>query len=362
MESHMNLEEEFLGQEEDLAFEPTDTDAPIGYRALCNQLDTMWSMTHGFSVIDLENNYFLVQFKLASDVHYVLTQRPWTVLGHYLVVQRWSPSFDCTKEEIDSAIVWIRLPGMALHYYHKRVLRILGQLIRTVVRIDYNTKSATRGKFARIAVEVALNKPLLSQFFLDGKIQKRSLDDNSQGVEAATVTDANSKGDVADGIESTSGINPKFGPWMVVTRKGKNRGVKESANLRDNGQGNWSSFGKESRYGILAEEIDKIQEEDPKGDTPSALNNHVPATSHNFVYSKPPKTPNHHMKKQAHTQLNDRGNQDAMAPNNATPSHLPDSTRPTPMQSQRKLRTQHANQLRHSNPTTVTTSLNLLFH
>lgn len=25
MESHMNLEEEFLGQEEDLAFEPTDT-------------------------------------------------------------------------------------------------------------------------------------------------------------------------------------------------------------------------------------------------------------------------------------------------------------------------------------------------
>lgn len=308
MESHMNLEEEFLGQEEDLAFEPADIvlasadnipsisfsekihaqlirpwqhavivkllGRPIGYRALCNRLDTMCSMTHGFSVIDLENNYFLVRFKLTSDVDYVLTQGPWTVLGHYLVVQRWSPSFDCTMEEIDSAIVWIRLPGMALHYYHKRVLRILGQLIGTVVRIDYNTESATRGKFARIAVEVALNKPLVSQFFLDGKIQKveyeslphicficgkyghfrelcpeRSLDDNNQGVEAATVTDANSKGDAVDGIRSTSGINPKFGPWMVLTRKGKNRGVKESANLRDNGQGNWSSFGKASRYG-----------------------------------------------------------------------------------------------------------------
>ncbi|KAK9187738.1 hypothetical protein WN944_019137 [Citrus x changshan-huyou] len=49
-------------------------------------------------------------------------------------------------------------------------------------------------------------------------------------------------------------------------------------------------------------------------------------------------------------------------PNNAIPSHLPDSTQPTPMQSQRKLRTQHANQIRHSNPTIVTTSLNLLFH
>lgn len=51
-----------------------------------------------------------------------------------------------------------------------------------------------------------------------------------------------------------------------------------------------------------------------------------------------------------------------MAPNNAIPSHLPDSTRPTPMQSQHKLRTQHANQLRHSNPATITTSQNPLFH
>ncbi|KDO50221.1 hypothetical protein CISIN_1g0394271mg, partial [Citrus sinensis] len=41
-----------------------------------------------------------------------------------------------------------------------------------VVRIDYNTESMTRGKITRIAVEVTLSKPLVSQFLLDGKVQK----------------------------------------------------------------------------------------------------------------------------------------------------------------------------------------------
>ena len=91
---------------------------------------------------------------------------------------------------------------------------------------------------------MAFNEPLVSYFFSDGKIQKvkyeslphicflcgkyghfrelcpeRSLDDNSQGVEVTTVTDANSKADAAVSIRSTSRNNPEFGPWMVVLEK-----------------------------------------------------------------------------------------------------------------------------------------------
>ncbi|KAH9673087.1 reverse transcriptase domain-containing protein [Citrus sinensis] len=61
---------------------------------------------------------------------------------------------------------------MPLHYYHKRVLRILGEVVGRVIRIDYNTEAAKRGKFARVAVEICLNKPLVSQFQLNGKIQR----------------------------------------------------------------------------------------------------------------------------------------------------------------------------------------------
>lgn len=134
---------------------------------------------------------------------------------------------------------------MPLHYYHKRILRMLGHVIGNVVRTDYNTESASRGKFARIAVELDLAKPLYSQFLLDGKVQKveyenlpticfecgkyghlssscseNKSNENLSGAE--NVQAENNLGTRAAPPQSThSSGNPKFGPRMVVSRKGK---------------------------------------------------------------------------------------------------------------------------------------------
>lgn len=86
-------------------------------------------------------------------------------MGHYLTIQPWTLDFDSATDVIDKVPAWIRLLGMALHYYHKTVLRRLGQMIGRVIRIDYNTASATTGKFARIAIVINLNKSLVSQFY-----------------------------------------------------------------------------------------------------------------------------------------------------------------------------------------------------
>lgn len=45
----------------------------IVYKVLCSCLEALWGMSNGFSVIDLENNYFLVRFKTVSDAQHVLT-------------------------------------------------------------------------------------------------------------------------------------------------------------------------------------------------------------------------------------------------------------------------------------------------
>lgn len=129
----------------------------MGYRALCSRLESLRGMCKGFSVIDLENDFYLVRFKTETDAHHALTQGPWTILGHYLTVQPWHLRFESSTETIDSIIAWIRLLGMPFHYYHKCILKMLGLIIGKVLRIDYNTESATRGKFARIAVQVALS-------------------------------------------------------------------------------------------------------------------------------------------------------------------------------------------------------------
>lgn len=51
----------------------------IGYKVLCNRLEALWNMSYDFSVIDLENNYFLVRFKREFDAQHVLTQGLWIV-------------------------------------------------------------------------------------------------------------------------------------------------------------------------------------------------------------------------------------------------------------------------------------------
>lgn len=157
MKSHKDKEKEMFGRDEDLDLNPEDVfftntepmpsiafsmkvreqlikpwqnavvvkllGRHIGYQALCNRLESMWNVASGFNIIDLENDYYLVCFKNAGDAYYALINGPWTIMGHYLTMQPWSPHFDSSKGEIDRVVAWVRLPGMALHYYHKKILR-----------------------------------------------------------------------------------------------------------------------------------------------------------------------------------------------------------------------------------------------
>ena len=204
-------------------------------------------------------------------------------------MQPWSPHFDSSKGEIDKVVAWIRLPGMALHYYHKKILRRLGQIIGSVIRIDYNTESVQRGKFARIVVEIDLKSPLISQFHLDGKVQRVEYENlpvicfhcGKYGHYKDDCSDKESNGLTEDEVtipgdpeeqqwkskaENDSRNEPKFGPWMVVARKGKPRVVKESNSNQATGQVLRGKYGKESRFNILANLGDKESNHEEKQD------------------------------------------------------------------------------------------------
>ncbi|XP_050207401.1 uncharacterized protein LOC126656823 [Mercurialis annua] len=278
---------------------------PIGFRNFCNRLENMWNFTQGFDVIDVENDFFLVKLKSDCDVEAVLTWGPWVMLGHYLSVQSWKEDFNCSMGCVQSIQAWIRLPGMPIHYYNKKVLRFIGQMVGKVVKIDYCTEIAERGKFARIAVEVDLTKPLVAQFLIDVRVQKveyecmpricfncgkfghvkdncpeivridpkvveayaRARDEKARMV---VTGDTSMAGTGVDGETAEVNVQmekekiSKYGPWMIVGRRGKtiptqNRGrgnqghgLKKDTNftgsrfhiLEDNDRGNTVEVGK----------------------------------------------------------------------------------------------------------------------
>ncbi|XVF06930.1 hypothetical protein REPUB_Repub06bG0093500 [Reevesia pubescens] len=144
----------------------------ISYTYLCNKVKQIWSFKGKFEVVDMDHGYYCIRFGLRLDYNFVLTNDPWLIADHYLTIRRWTPGFRSEEATIDSVAAWIRFPGMPLEYYDNTILRRLGDEIGRSVRIDRTTSNMSRGKFARMCVELDLNKPLVSKIFIGGRWQK----------------------------------------------------------------------------------------------------------------------------------------------------------------------------------------------
>ncbi|KAI9111837.1 hypothetical protein K1719_017527 [Acacia pycnantha] len=92
-----------------------------------------------YQLVDMEGGFYFASFDLEEDYMKVLTGGPWMVFG------------------------------LSFRYYHKSTLRAIGKLLGDVVKLDYTTKTSGRGRYARIAVIVDLQNPLIPWIKVDGR-------------------------------------------------------------------------------------------------------------------------------------------------------------------------------------------------
>ncbi|KAG8490393.1 hypothetical protein CXB51_013711 [Gossypium anomalum] len=69
-------------------------------------------------------------------------------------------------------LAWIRLPSLPGHLYKRKIIEAIGSLIGKVVKLDVQTDNQTRERFARLAVYINLEEPLISQVLVDGVVQR----------------------------------------------------------------------------------------------------------------------------------------------------------------------------------------------
>ncbi|CAL1375631.1 unnamed protein product [Linum trigynum] len=134
-------------------------------------------------------------------------------------------------------IVWVQLPALKVHFYHKEVLTVLGNLIGRTIKLDYHTLTRQRAKFARLAVEVDLSKPLVPRIWLDDEWQKVEFE-NLPVVcfECGKIGHSTDSCPLLQPTESPAALpllggtstetrpalteeNLGYGPWMLVSRK-----------------------------------------------------------------------------------------------------------------------------------------------
>ncbi|KAJ4850979.1 hypothetical protein Tsubulata_046667 [Turnera subulata] len=112
------------------------------------------------------------KFEKKQDYIHSLVCGPWSVFNSVLCVFPWRSDFSTTAGRVEKAVVWVRFPDFPLHIYHSSILNTLGDLVGETVKIDQARREHQRGRFAKIAVEVDLTKPLKGTIVFQGKEQK----------------------------------------------------------------------------------------------------------------------------------------------------------------------------------------------
>ena len=132
--------------------------------------------------------------------------------------------------------VWIRFPKLPIEFYDREVLKEIGSAIGPVLRIDSYTASGSRGSYARLCVQVNLEKPLINMVRI-GKCRQVMM---YEGISALCFScgrlghtqnkccnsikqdekkDEGNDGEKDQVCSQVSQPNPNYGPWMLVTRK-----------------------------------------------------------------------------------------------------------------------------------------------
>ncbi|KAL5742374.1 hypothetical protein ACOSP7_029106 [Xanthoceras sorbifolium] len=202
---------------------------------MIQKLTQKWSLVGQWQLTDLEDGYFVARFQFVADLEYVLTEGPWMVTNQYLVVQRWRPNFVPGEEPIRVMPVWLRLSGLPMEWVDAGFLWKLGGILGKTCRVDQITEAQSRGRYARLCIEIDISKPLRSYMKVDGKIIRIEYENLSMVCflcgKVGHVQGNCKEGDMDQGtpiekvVKNAELVDPAtpYGPWMMVSygRNGK---------------------------------------------------------------------------------------------------------------------------------------------
>ena len=144
----------------------------VGFNYLTFKINALCKSMVKMNCVNLGRDFFLIRFSSTEDYDHVLCGGTWFIGEHFLAIMPWELYFKASKAKLSSVAVWVRLPKLPIEFYNASVLKEIGSVIRPVLRISSYTTSETRGGYARLCVQINLEKPLITSIRVGRLVQR----------------------------------------------------------------------------------------------------------------------------------------------------------------------------------------------
>lgn len=131
----------------------------FGFKYFDLRIRVLWKPSAKMDIVDLDNDYYIVNFANQADFVKALTGGPWYIKKSYITVQLWEPNFTAKHDTPCSSAIWVRLPQLPIEYYDQEVLTQIGNSIGKLIQINARTANSERGRYTRLCIQFYLNKP-----------------------------------------------------------------------------------------------------------------------------------------------------------------------------------------------------------
>lgn len=143
----------------------------FSFKVLEPRIRWLWKLQYDCELIDMDKGFMVARFFSKQDYMKVLTGGPWLILGHYLTLTKWRPNFQPSAMEVQTTLEWVRFPTLPLENFDDQSLLRIGNAVGKAIRVDSHSVDASKGRYARVCVELNLTAPLVPNVLVWGRKQ-----------------------------------------------------------------------------------------------------------------------------------------------------------------------------------------------
>ncbi|KAF7843712.1 reverse transcriptase [Senna tora] len=125
---------------------------------LQRRLQLIWKLKGLCSLLELGQGYFLLSFNLSEDRWKALLHGPCLTNGCLLSIRIWTPCFSPIGNLDAFSPVWIRLEGLPLEFYNKKLLVQIRNSLGTFLGLDSDTHNIRKARYARLCILLNVSK------------------------------------------------------------------------------------------------------------------------------------------------------------------------------------------------------------